>query len=609
MNKIKILPPQEALKIAAGEVVERPASIVKETIENSIDAKATQITLYINKAGQDLIRIQDNGHGMSKDDAKICFAVHATSKIKSLDDLENINSFGFRGEALATISAVSKVTLVTKEETSNLGTKLEYSNGKFTTEEEVACSVGTDLIIKDLFYNTPVRKKFLKQDETEWNQISNIFHAFCLSNLDIHFKLYRDDRLILNAPAVVSIKDRASQIWGHNFAQNLIVLRDQVEQDKEKVKVTGFISNHNFWRYGRQQIFFFANNRAIKNKELSKALLKGYQNVLPPARFPAAFLFLDLKNSLVDINVHPRKEEVKFAKPATIELMLQKLVTQSLGDHLSRQLETKQTFTPEPSQPNFPDKSLQEIPEPIKQTFTPLEPLEYAEKQEVPITQVTSSFQNLPYNKNNFQTPSHLQENTNINTQEHFKIIGQYLNTYILIEREDKLVIIDQHAAHERILYEKFSKNFEKKAGTRLLFPEILNLSDQELQIILKEKEFFANQGIELEQFGQNQIAIKTSPPKIQNQSLKELVFETIEFVQENEHLEKDLFRKKLNDHMHTHMACKAAIKAGDKLTLEQMNQVIKDLLNTNNRFICAHGRPTTWNIDQLELEKKFRRK
>ena len=669
MNKIKILPPEEAKKIAAGEVVERPASVVKETIENSIDAGATQISLYIEKAGKQLIRIVDNGSGMSQDDARLCFSTHATSKIESLHDLEQIQSFGFRGEALATISAVSKITLITKtKDKKNLGIKLKYSDGKFETEENIACSNGTDLQIQDIFYNTPVRKKFLKQDETEFNQIQSIFHAFCLSTLDIHFKLYRDGRLILNAPVVKNVKERTSQIWGHNFAQNLIELTlrqaqgergtsqpfvlvpSNVEGSKDtNASITGIISNHNFWRYGRQQIFFFVNNRAVKNTELSKALLKGYLNVLPPQRFPAAFIFITLDNSLVDINVHPRKEEVKFAKPLKIQNTLQKLVTQTLENNLSKQLQNDVRMVRQAHHErlNTSFKNLEQTeenntlsvrpdPEPdewVKGYERDFKNLQYPGHNSLPVRgepvepneqlinnnlhqnleQTTKnnpiSVRGEPVEPNEHPLKKIIHENKNLDTSEHIKIIGQLFNTYILIENKNGFLMIDQHAAHERILYEKFLKNFEKKEGTRLLFPELITLQPTQLKTILKEKDFFSSQGIEIEQFGENQLAIKTSPPKIQNQSLKELIFEAIEFIEENEQLEVEVFRKKLNEHMHTQMACKLAIKAGDLLTQTQMHQIIDDLQKTDNRFICAHGRPSTWSLSKYEIEKNFKRK
>ena len=629
MNKIKILSSQEAQKVAAGEVVERPANIVKEIIENSIDADSNQISLYIEDAGKKLIRVIDNGYGMSSTDAKLCFLPHATSKITKLDDLINISSFGFRGEALASISSVSKVTLQTKEKNKNkeLGIQIEFFDGKFIKNESIAMQPGTDLQIKDLFYNTPVRKKFLKQDETEFNLIQNIFQSFCLSNLNIHFKLFKDNKLILNAPPVNSVKERASQIWEHNFSENLIELNPNLENIAKttfKFNISGFISNHNFSRYGRQQMFFFVNNRYIKSTELNKALVKGYLNVLPPAKFPACFIFINLDNELVDINVHPKKEEVRFIKPKTVENRLQLLVQQTLQNNLNRSLQSHKTFespeistftkTPEinGTENNFSNFNQMptEIPSPFEKQIknTPPDILATLLNVEQQITpqlekqdfQITDQNTNNPYEQN-----KQIKETT----QPQNKIIGQLFQTYILIEGKDEFIIIDQHAAHERILYEGFLKNFEKKDGTRLMFPEIINLKENHLKYVLQTKDFLSNQGIEIEQFGQNQIAIKTSPPKIQNHDLKEYILDVCDFIDENENLDSEIFRKKLNEHIHSQLSCKMAVKAGDILSQEEMQKLIKDLQKTENRLICAHGRPTTWIIRKYQVERNFKRK
>lgn len=597
MSVIQILPEQEIKKIAAGEVVERPASVVKEMVENSLDAGATKIVLYIEKAGKRLIRVVDDGYGMSTDDAMLCFTNHATSKIKSLEDLNDIASFGFRGEALATISAVSKIVLQTclasEDENAVSGIKLEYVDGKIVSQDDVACPVGTDFQVRDLFYNTPVRQKFLKQDETEWNQIQNLFQAFCLSNLDKHFQLYRDDRMIFNLPPVDNLKDRVMQLWGHNMAQNLV----EVSGDG----ITGLISDHNFWRYGRQQIFFFVNGRWVKNGELGKALLKGYRNVLPPARFPAAFLFFTIEQSMVDINVHPRKEEVRFAKPVSVAKKLQALVTCALEGLINKQLgSTHVTFEQPVHKQVSPEQILPEqvSPEPAEQIMS--EPLRSGQV----ISELPHRPPELVINR-----PLGEQKTVVADAQPTFKIIGQLLGTYIVIENDDGLLLIDQHAAHERILYEKYLKNFEQKDGTRLLFPEIIKLSEQHMSIVLSQKDFLRKQGIEVELIGDLQLAIKTSPPKVQNSSLRELIFEMIEFVEENNQLEEEIFRKKLNEHMHGQLACKMAIKAGDTLSLQMMHNIVTELQEVDNRFICVHGRPTTWSVSKAELEKRFRRR
>lgn len=631
MRKIRILSDQEAKKIAAGEVVERPASVVKELVENSLDAGASKISLYVEKAGKKLIRVVDNGNGMHPDDARLCFHNHATSKVISIDELENVGTFGFRGEALAAISSVSKVTLNTRfssyDDVAETGIKLYCVDGKFVEDEVVACSPGTEILVQDLFYNTPVRKKFLKQDETEWNQIKNLFYAFCLSNLDVHFQLYtvdQDDKtMVLNAPPAKDLKDRAMQIWGHNFSQNLV----ELAQDDKGPSVRGLISNHNFWRYGRQQIFFFVNSRWVKHADLSRALMKGYRNVLPPARFPAVFLFIDVEPAMVDINVHPRKEEVRFVKPGVVLTKVQMLVTKTLESLINRQLGgvvQPVDSAPEVLPSNFVPAASEVSPIVVQEGQVP------DESSSIDLDPPPSSVGSIssPYATLTAQSgitagvvpptegevapllSQRVSVDEVVNVAPRARIIGQLFNTYIIVENDDGLLLIDQHAAHERILYEKYLKNFEQKDGTRLLFPEVITLGEKHLAWVLKEAEFLKRQGIEVEQIGEREVAIKTSPPKVQSQSLQELIFEMIEFMEEHEEaLDTEVFRKKLNEHVHSQLACKMAIKAGDKLSHEMMENIVTQLQEVDNRFICVHGRPTTWSVSKLGLEKRFRRK
>lgn len=637
MNIIKVLPPHEAQKIAAGEVVERPAHILKELLENSIDAGATQISIWIEQSGKQLIRVVDNGCGMSPDDAHICFLPHATSKVSSFDDVSSVRSYGFRGEALASISAVSKVTLITRlrADASGVGTKLEFQQGSVVQQEAIACPVGTDLSVRDLFYNIPVRKKFLKADSTEWNQLQAIVQAVSLSHHALHIKLFHDDKLIINAPPAITLKERVMQIWDHDVAQNLIPL-EQPEKSLPWLNYSGLISGHQFWRYGRTHIFFFVNGRWIKNQELSKALLKGYLNVLPPGKFPAAFIFLEIDPAQVDINVHPKKEEVRFIKPATVEMQIFNMVKAALEKHFNRTLEPKveqvlPSFTSSTHQSphlaealvehnNFsankdfyraqlPSQMYQSKPSidwdtllnvSAVQLQTPAE--QSMQNQELILEKsVTQESQ-----EKLFSSVSRDQDDQVITS---FSIIGQLFSTYILIQSNDQLIIIDQHAAHERVLYEKFLKNFQHKEGTVLLFPEIIRVSKEQMEIVHTVFDFFEEQGILLEQFGLLEIIIKTSPPLIAQHDLKDLIFEVIEFIQEHEAFDRELFRKKLNEFTHSHMACKAAVKAGDALEPIFMHQLVSDLMIVSNRFICVHGRPTMWTLEKPTIEKNFRRR
>jgi DNA mismatch repair protein MutL len=625
MSKIKILPSHEAQKIAAGEVIERPAHILKELLENAIDAGASQITIYIEQSGKQLIRVVDNGCGMSADDAVCCFLPHATSKITSLDDLYTVQSYGFRGEALASISAVSKVQLITRASDAQdeaIGCLVEYYDGNAQCVQPTACPVGTDIAVRELFYNMPVRKKFLKHDETEWNQLLSIVQAVSLVHTPIHFKLFHDTKLVLNAPAVSTPQDRIAQIWGNNVAQQLQPLN--VENTEARMpswlSFSGLISQPHFWRHGRQLMFFFVNNRWIKNQELGKALLKGYLNVLPPAKFPAAFIFLTVDQSFIDVNVHPKKEEVRFIKPATVDTHLSNAVKKTLEKRTENSLSFERIETPRPSLTHHEPTVFQSFIVPPEQPLnnqisTPINwdtifteakitspgtsnpvSIEVSEQKEVTQNPVIVTQQLIiPQQKQSFLC-------------DYFSIIGQLFKTYIMIENGDELVIVDQHAAHERVLYEKYLKNFESKEGSTLLFPEIVQVTKNQLTLIMGVQDFFHQQGIVIEEFGEQSLVIKTSPPLIQQHDLKNLVLEIALFIEEHDHFDTIKFRKQLNEFTHSHMACKAAVKAGDQLTPIFMQQLITDLAAADNNFICVHGRPTIWTHSKSHIEKNFRR-
>ena len=535
MGKIRLLSTHEALKIAAGEVIERPAHIIKELLENSIDADSTNISLYVEKAGKKLIRIVDNGTGMSVEDAKICFLPHATSKITSLDDLEGVSTFGFRGEALSSIAAISKVRLITKSKElsdSALGTSIAYSEDKILKTEEISCPKGTDIQIQDLFFNTPVRKKFLKKNETEWNTILSVFYAFCLSNKNITFKLYHDGKLILNTPPINNIKDRVTQIWEYNFSQNVIPLLENDLAKDSSVKISGLISHHNFWRYGRNNIYFFVNRRWVRNRELSKGLMKGYLNVLPPQRFPVAIVFVDIDSQFLDVNVHPKKEEVKFVKPGVVQTALSLAVKKTLEEHLSSKISMSHKVKDDTQ--NY---------KPIPQSKFHYQEIEQKENQNLNWEKRLPAWQTKNLNHPNFvieekKWKEDSQQNVIPSSKvEAPKIIGQLFKTYIVLEKEQDIVFIDQHAAHERILYEKFRKNFESQQGTSLLFPEVINLSTSQTSNILAFKDFFTVQGINVEQIGASQIVVRRAPPNLKGPSIRDLIIQASQFIEEHESL------------------------------------------------------------------------
>lgn len=648
MGRIHTLSPELAHKIAAGEVIERPANIVKELLENSIDAGSTQIIIRIEKAGTQLIEISDNGCGMDRADAQACFSRHATSKLHAVDELMHLSSFGFRGEALASIAAVSKVTLCTKPQESSdpLGTTITISDSAISSVADYVGSAGTTIRIADLFYNVPVRKKFLKQEETEWNQIQQIVWGLCLTHQEVGCKLYRDGRLVLNAPAVTSLKDRLTQVWGHNISSNLINLTPPVKESKHGITITGMTSNPNFWRYGRHNLFFFVNDRLVKNNELSKALMKGYRSVLPPGRFPAACLFITMDTEKVDVNIHPRKEEVRFTHPQAVATQLAQQATRTLEEYVSNMLAGRgkmaQTSTPLPAtpapamasspthaqpiiqaQPVTPAPSEVQNTPPAAHSFASLkEPVFSALNTPVapPAPAVTPVKTPLKREVQPISLDPRLRESDRTGSETVQQpitqvatppcIIGQLFATYIVMEStdDDTVIIVDQHAAHERILYHQFSHKFTNKEGTRLLFPELIPLSAAALQSLLQHQAFFSSQGIEIEQGGPDQLAVLSTPPRIQKESLQEFMRDCADFIQQHESLDTEEFAKQLNEHVHSHMSCKAAIRAGDVLDVKRMQELVTQLMSTPNRFICVHGRPTMWTMTRSELAKKFRR-
>ena len=342
MPKIKQLSAHEAQKIAAGEVVERPANIVKELIENAIDAQATKIMVYLEDSGKKLIRIIDSGYGMSPDDAQLCFAQHATSKITSVNQLQTINTFGFRGEALGSIAAISKVTLITKEKDTPEGTKVLIEGSKVKEKQTIGCATGTDIAVRNLFYNIPARQKFLKKAQTEWRHIQQLFQAFCFSYPSIHFMLYSEGKLVYNCPPTDNLTSRCMQVWENNNTQHMLTIN--TSHDHDNLTIEGTISNHQHYRYDRSGIFFFVNHRWVKNFQLSKSLLKGYLNVIPQGRYPLAVINISIDPTVIDINIHPRKEEVKFMHPRRVEQLIQKAVKEALENNLSSHIKQPVTF-------------------------------------------------------------------------------------------------------------------------------------------------------------------------------------------------------------------------------------------------------------------------
>jgi DNA mismatch repair protein MutL len=603
MAKIKQLSPHEAQKIAAGEVVERPANIVKELVENSIDAGATRISIYTEDGGKNLIRIVDNGCGMDFTDAQRCFDRHATSKITCVNELESIDTFGFRGEALASIASVSQIILITKEENALEGTKVIINANTINEISSIACPTGTDITVHHLFTNVPARKKFLKTTQTEWRAIKLLFDAFCFDYPHIHFSLFSDNKQILNCPSITTLKNRALQVWENSIHNHLLELQPY---NNSTISISGVISDHHYYRYDRSGIYFFVNKRWVKNQHLSSAFIKGYANVLAVGKYPVATLHITIPHNEVDINIHPRKEEVKFLHPRRVEQAIQEAVKITLEQNLSANLKQNITIKPISTTPyNFTPFDFDAFltpktyPQPSASANSPIFIPQQHQNSIQPIVE-----QNLP-----LITPHIIESTATKNIDQPHRLIGQYNATYLLIEKEDGLFLVDQHAAHERILYELFSRRFNEVATIQLIFPPIITLSTHDIALITPHLDIFTNNGIIIEQCASDQLIIQSLPVHLQNQSLDDIIKETISWITEHASLDEPSLKKTINNTLQAQMACKAAVKAGDVLTQEKMYQLLHDLEKVDNRFSCPHGRPTGWLLPLHEIEKKFKRR
>lgn len=706
MSKIKILSPHEAQKIAAGEVVERPAHVLKELLENGIDAGASLISVYIEDAGKTCIRIVDDGCGMGYDDIKLSVAAHATSKITTVEDLTSVVTYGFRGEALASVAAVSRLTITSRDEELEHAWQVRFEQGDVASELRVPAEQGTDIEVRDLFYNIPARKKFLKQDETEWNQLQQLVHAIALSHLAISFKLYHNDRLVLQAPAVTTLKDRAAQIWGVSTAQQFLNLESSTTGP---VQLSGVITSHQAWRYGKHHIFFFVNGRWVKDVELVKSLCKGYNNVLPPGKFPAGVIMLELDPLTIDVNVHPKKEEVRFTKPQVVTNMVTQAVQATLRAQMTTTVDlfkANDLTIPVEDGSRIGVRDDREVMNESKSFYSQAKNVEQIDSygMDSRLSLHTIASQSLPagafgygghggmnrgeleapfeFNSSNNNelddssfskismttgpvipdidpgsrvfpsdqlvrrivvdspdtmpewpkrtTPSTYTNLGNVFTQAQpdteqqevmqmptrtpagavfsGTLVGQVLNTYLIIDRADGLVLVDQHAAHERILYERMKDRMVARESSLLLFPRVLTLPPEELVALEQFEDVLNDFGIACDRMGLQALAIKAVPLGVAQIDLEDLLRQVAALALEHGHVEAEVVQKLLYEHVHSHLACKRAVKAGDALTKDQMQKLLQDLMTLEKPFICIHGRPTYWQLEKSQLEKFFRR-
>lgn len=596
MNKIHILHENVSNKIAAGEVVERPASVVKELVENSIDAGATSITVEIKDGGISYIRVVDNGTGMDTEDAKVSFIRHATSKIQDEKDLNNIITLGFRGEALASIASVSEVSMFTKLKDNNYGTKIDIVGGEYKFVGNAGCPDGTVIIIRNLFYNTPARLKFLKKESREAAIISEMVNKLALSRSDISFKFINNEKLMFNTPGDNELKNTVLALYGRDVYDSLI----KISYKGNILSISGFIGNSDAARSNRSFQTFFVNNRYIKNKMLSTAVDSAYKTFLTNNKFPFCIIYISIYPDLVDVNVHPTKAEVRFQDEREVFSAIFNTVRNGLTGEILIPDTHKDKMFFKTEQQSLLSNSYDESPIFNKPSYkNPInDDLKIAEDNIH--TKTYETIDDVRVSSSEF-----LKEAEVKNLLPPLVIIGQCHLTYILAQGPDSLYIIDQHAAHERIMYEKYKDSYESDGiqSQSLISPIIVDLSPQEICTIKDNIEVILKLGFDIEIFGNNSVILRSVPVIFGEPQLKKLFLEVIDLMDMSSPSEKNSI-----DSMLYTMACKSAVKANDKLSIMEMEEILSMLRKTANPYNCPHGRPTIIKLTKSELEKKFKR-
>ncbi len=588
-------------KIAAGEVVERPASVLKELVENSIDAGSNKITINIKNAGIDLIEVIDNGRGMSKDDASIACDSHSTSKITSLKDLENINSMGFRGEALASISSVAELELQTKNKKENTGTLVKIDNSKKIKIEETSTNKGTRISIRNLFAKVPARKKFLKSQSTEYKHILATFYNYALAFPNIHFIFTHNGKEIHNLP--ISSKDsfnkelkiRINDLFGNKISSKLVELK----YNSPYIQILGFTGHPSLARSRRSYQLIFLNKRPINNNLISKAVYDSYRGLIPKGRYPIFFLFIKMNPIEVDVNVHPRKSEVKFENPqkifSAVKQSAKHTLLQFVKNDAKKALDKYSYLNTNPKISKPAEKNILK-PQSYKGTYKPLD----SKPNKKTISQsMQFSEELLKPSYTSPSKPSYIP----------YKAC-QVFNEFIIIEKDNYLQIIDQHAAAERVTYEHLHNQLDKKNidTQKLLIPDTIELNKIEFEVVNENKKMLNELGIRISLFGDKSFKIEEVPALISKADISKLIEDLISDLNSDKiGKEADSF-KDLKDHIIATMACHSSIRAGMKLNQQEMEDLVKKLLNCDNPYSCPHGRPIIWKISKQELEKKFKR-
>ena len=579
MSVIRILPEKVATQIAAGEVIERPASVVRELIDNSIDAGAKKISITIRDGGKTLVRIADDGAGMSRDDLLLCLERHATSKISSVPDLFCIKTLGFRGEALPSISAVSRMVIISRRPEDLIGHRLEVAGGKIKSLEETGAPAGTTVEMRDLFYNTPARKKFLRTPATETDHILDGVARIALPFVAIHFRLDADEKTLLSLPASQDQVTRLSALFGRDVAGAMI----ESAHRKGDIGIRSYVAPAEMSRSRGDRIFVYVNMRNVRDRLLTHAVMEGYGQRLMKGRYPQVVLFIDMDPSLVDVNVHPTKQEVRFRESRLIHETLGSVIDKALGER------PYPAFGARPEPESFP----QELPSRLFHMSEPAAAYTW-EQPERRAGIVEAAHQET------FERPA-----TKL-FGEHIEIIGQLKNTYILCQTEDGFLMVDQHAAHERVVYEKLRMS---AAGGRaeiqpFLVPPRLEFPPKEARIVSRHREPLSKLGIEIEPFGGSTFLIRSVPAVMVHADWMAFMRELGPVLEKN----ADLSREDVLEGLLSVMACHGAIRAGARLSPDEMRHLIGQLNAAQLPTHCPHGRPIFKKFSFYEIEKMFKR-
>ena len=670
-DRIKILDRSVSEKIAAGEVVEKPASVVKELIENSLDASSSRIDVELRDGGRNRIKITDNGIGMSQTDAVLAFERHGTSKIREFEDLSRVVSMGFRGEALASIGAVSRVELVTKEQDEILGRKIVFEGGLLVDNEETGCPPGTTVLVENIFFNVPARRKFLAPSKTEQNAINNVITRMAISHCDVYFSLSADRKEICSYQPVPDLLSRVTQIYS-NLHDRLIPVKGACEE----AILTGLISHPSYTMPNRSRIFLFINKRFVKPGLMYKAIQDSYKKLIPHGRFPAVFLFLDIDPHLIDVNIHPAKEDVKFAKEGVIFSLITKTISNALAPegisydilpggnnrqstsisfhsisafsdkHISpRQIELpdfhrgKDTFHEGDAHTSAGDReefiienltdtysdvsqsqgrTEERIIENFTDTYSDVSQLQGRTEERI-IENITTDHSDLsrfsePLEEHNRENPTTIPIDRDVAEKSYeairkdtsFNVIGNFKNIYIIVLTENELLLIDQHVAHERINFELLKRNMSGTCPSQsLLLPLTLDFSLQEAEWLRENISFLSSLGFDLEDFGENTFLVRGIPSGLDRVSDEEFLKD---LVAEFAFSEKKISSEVLFNNIMASIACKASVKAGDKLSVEDMTGLVQRLFKTENPSYCPHGRPVILSFSERDLGKLFKR-